>query len=170
MSTKPKLRRWIFITLASLLLFGALHHVDHLIRGNHVGWPAIPEVNAFTFSLMAYPLFALGLSALTKGRVWAGYWLTYGITTLFALLVFHFIPPFIVEPVADIYLPYLDPLATANFALAPEQHLEWFQVTVIPFAGVALAVLAVFILVSAIVSSIMLILVSLRIRKLQGHW
>ncbi len=45
---RPNLHRWIFITLASLVLFGALHHVDHVVRGNHVGWPAVSDINPFT--------------------------------------------------------------------------------------------------------------------------
>lgn len=69
----PDLRRWILLTLAFVFSFGALHHLDHLVCGNHVGWPVTGELNPFTYSLMAYPLFALGLAAMTRGRVWAGY-------------------------------------------------------------------------------------------------
>ena len=81
-SKKPRLRRWILLTLGSLVLFGALHHVDHLVRGNHVGWPANTDINPFTYSLVAYPLFAVGLAAMTRGRVWAGYWFAYGVMAL----------------------------------------------------------------------------------------
>lgn len=63
------IRRWILLTLASVFMFGSLHHVDHLVRGNHVGWPAVAEVNPFTYSLMAYPLLAVGLAVMTRGWV-----------------------------------------------------------------------------------------------------
>ena len=167
---KPKLRRWIFLTLASVFLFGTLHHVDHLVRGNHVGWPAISEVNPFTYSLMAYPLFALGFAAMARGRVWAGYWFVYGLLTLALVGTTHFVPPFIAEPAGDIYGPYLEPAATTMYTPAPEPHLTWFQTTVGPFAGSLLAVLAVAVLVSLIVSAVMLMAVSVRVRRVQGHW
>ena len=170
-ATQPKLRRWIFLTLFSMLLFGGLHHVDHLVRGNHVGWPAVSDINPFTYSLAAYPLFALGLALMTRGRVWAGYWFFYGLMALALIGTTHFIPPFIAEPIRDIYLPYLDPMATERLdAPAPPEHLAWFQSTVGPYAGPLLAVVAVFILVSAVVSALMLVIVSLRVRRIQGHW
>lgn len=31
-------------------VFGIGHHIDHIIRGNHVGWPLIPEVK-FVYSV-----------------------------------------------------------------------------------------------------------------------
>ena len=37
------------------------HHLDHLIRHNAVGWPLTEEVNAFTASLVVYPVIATGL-------------------------------------------------------------------------------------------------------------
>lgn len=166
----PKLRRWILLTLASLLLFGSLHHIDHLVRGNHVGWPAVSEVNPFTYSLMAYPLLAVGLAAMTRGRVWAGYWLAYGLMALLLVGTTHFIPPFIAEPVRDIYMPYLRPEAVGLYDAAPQPHLTWFVETVGPYTGYLLAVLAVVVLVSMVFSAVMLMLVSIRVRRVQGHW
>lgn len=44
-----------------LLLLAAsvalLHHVDHVLRVDHSGWPFTPEVSPFTFSLIIYPVF-----------------------------------------------------------------------------------------------------------------
>lgn len=34
-----------------------LHHVDHVLRVDHSGWPFTPEVSPFTFSLIIYPVF-----------------------------------------------------------------------------------------------------------------
>ncbi len=170
LESNKQLRRWIIITLISLFIFGSLHHIDHIVRGNHIGWPIIPKTNAFTYSLMVYPLFALGLSALFRGRIWAAYWFAYGIATFFGIFIPHFVPPFIAEPIHDIYLPYLDPMATDTFALAPETHLAWFQKTFTPISGNILAVVAISVLISALTSAIMLVIVSLRVRKTQGHW
>jgi hypothetical protein len=50
------------------------HHLDHLIRGNAVGWPVTEEVNAFTISLVVYPIIATGLVLYHAGRVGPGFW------------------------------------------------------------------------------------------------
>ena len=44
------------------------HHLDHLIRGNAVGWPLTEEVNAFIFSLVVYPVIATGPLLYRAGR------------------------------------------------------------------------------------------------------
>lgn len=52
-------------TTAGLLWLGlalaVLHHINHVLRVDHSGWPFRPNVTPFTFSLAAYPflLFAL---------------------------------------------------------------------------------------------------------------
>jgi hypothetical protein len=58
--------------LALVLSLG--HHLDHLIRGNAVGWPVTEEVNAFTLSLVVYPIIATGLVLYRAGRVGPGFW------------------------------------------------------------------------------------------------
>jgi hypothetical protein len=45
--------------LASVMSLG--HHLDDLVRGNAVGWPVTDQVNAFTASLVVYPIIATGL-------------------------------------------------------------------------------------------------------------
>jgi hypothetical protein len=50
------------------------HHLDHLVRGNAVGWPVTDQVNAFTASLVVYPIIATGLVAYQAGRVGPGFW------------------------------------------------------------------------------------------------
>ncbi len=47
--------------LAAAMSLG--HHLDHVIRHNAVGWPLTGKVNAFTMSLMVYPVIAAGLLA-----------------------------------------------------------------------------------------------------------
>lgn len=58
--------------LAAALSLG--HHLDHLIRHNAVGWPVTDEVNAFTFSLVVYPVIITGLLLYRAGRVGPGFW------------------------------------------------------------------------------------------------
>ena len=45
------------------------HHIDQVIRHNAVGWPLTDEVNAFTMSLIIYPIISTGLLLYRAGRV-----------------------------------------------------------------------------------------------------
>jgi hypothetical protein len=58
--------------LAAALSLG--HHLDHVIRHNAVGWPLTDQVNAFTLSLVVYPVIATGLLLYRAGRVGLGFW------------------------------------------------------------------------------------------------
>ncbi len=49
--------------------FGLLHHVDHVLRYDHSGWPFKPEVTPFTYTLLVYPVFALLLLLRSWPRV-----------------------------------------------------------------------------------------------------
>ena len=64
-------RRTIYLLtlLAAAMSLG--HHIDHAIRGNAVGWPLTPEVNAFTISLGIYPVLLTALLLYRAGRVGA---------------------------------------------------------------------------------------------------
>ena len=90
---------YALIFLAMIMSLG--HHIDHIIRGNHIGWPLTAEVNAFTYSLGIYPLILLGLYLYASGRVGPGFWaLLSGPGALFVAWI-HFAPA-AVEPPADI--------------------------------------------------------------------
>ena len=39
-------------------VMGVLHHIDHVLRFNHSGWPFTPEVTPFTYSLLIYVVIA----------------------------------------------------------------------------------------------------------------
>jgi DMSO/TMAO reductase YedYZ heme-binding membrane subunit len=58
--------------LAAAMSLG--HHLDHVIRHNAVGWPLTDQVNAFTFSLVIYPIIVTGLLLYRAGRVGARWW------------------------------------------------------------------------------------------------
>jgi len=93
--------------LAAFLSLG--HHLDHAIRGNHVGWPLTGEVNAFTFSLAIYPAILIGLLLYRAGRVGPGFWAFLSGGGAVFLSIIHF-SPFAIEPPGDIIDPYDPPL------------------------------------------------------------
>lgn len=66
-------------------VFGIGHHIDHLLRADHLGWPLISEVTPFTYSLGIYPFIVVGLYLHARGRVGPGYWAF--LTTIGALFV-----------------------------------------------------------------------------------
>jgi hypothetical protein len=100
-------RAYLLFGLATL--FGLAHHADHVVRGNHVGWPITPEVNPFTHSLVIYPLVVTGFVLSLTGRAGARYW---SVVMAFGggMLVFFHLSPWAVEPPGDVILPYADPL------------------------------------------------------------
>jgi hypothetical protein len=51
---------------------GLLHHMDHVLRFDHSGWPFRPEVTPFTYSLFVYPVIALVLALRGRPRVRVG--------------------------------------------------------------------------------------------------
>jgi hypothetical protein len=86
------------------------HHIDHVIRHNAVGWPLTSEVNAFTMSLIIYPIIITGLLLYQAGRVGPGFWaLVSGGGAAFVSAV-HF-GPYAVEPPAMILEGYDSPIA-----------------------------------------------------------
>lgn len=60
--------------IAASTLFSIGHHVDHILRGNHVGWPLIPPVTPFTQSLGFYPVIAVGYLFYLKSKVGYAFW------------------------------------------------------------------------------------------------
>ena len=91
------------VVLATLMSIG--HHVDHIIRGNHVGWPLTAHLTPFTYSLGVYPLILLGLYLYRSKRVGPGYWpLLSGAGALFVAAI-HFGPTAVESP-SDIIALY----------------------------------------------------------------
>lgn len=119
------------ITLALLTtVFGFGHHVDHVIRGNHVGWPLNSEVTPFTYSLGFYPFIALGFYLYLRGRTVPGFWAILTGVGFFFVGLAHF-GPFAVEPAADIVGPY-------KSALAGYAALVWLVVFLVFLASTSL--------------------------------
>ena len=105
---------WLFILIPTLL--GAAHHIDHVIRGNHVGWPITGEVNPFTYSLAIYPLLTTGVLLTVAGYAGARYWSGFFALSAVMLAYFH-ISPWAVEPPQDVIWPYANPVV-GYFAFA----------------------------------------------------
>jgi hypothetical protein len=105
---------YLFVVVPTML--GAAHHIDHVIRGNHVGWPITAEVNPFTYSLVIYPLLAISLYLTVTRRANARYWAGFFAFSAAMLAYFH-ISPWAVEPPQDVIVPYENPLA-GYFAFA----------------------------------------------------
>ena len=101
--------RRVYLVVFVPALLGAAHHVDHVVRGNHVGWPLTPEVNAFTLSLTVYPLIAVGLVLTVTGRAGLRYWFGF-LTATSVLLASVHLGPWAIEPPVDVIAPYSDPV------------------------------------------------------------
>src|SRR4028119_118271 len=102
-----KLRTCVLVAASSVTIFAILHHVDHVIRGNHSGWPFQEAVTPFTFSLLIYVLLLPGLYVSSKGRLMAGYWLFTAAVGLSLVVWVHFVPTRDYEaPIEDIYAVY----------------------------------------------------------------
>ncbi len=96
--------------LTFLALFLSLgHHLDHAIRGNHIGWPLNSEVNAFTYSLAIYPAILIGLYLYRTGRVGPGFWVFLSGGGFVFLTAIH-LSPFAIEPPGDIIGMYDSPI------------------------------------------------------------
>jgi hypothetical protein len=133
-----KLRTWLLVAASCTTIFAFVHHLDHVVRGNHSGWPFEPAVTPFTFSLLIYALLVPGLYLTAKGRLIARYWLFTAVLGLTLLIWVHFVPTRDYEaPIRDIYGVYGSPvvgfLAVADLIL--------LIASVVALAGVAIQAL-----------------------------
>lgn len=109
---QAKLRIWLLVLAECTTVFGFMHHVDHVIRGNHSGWPFEQAITPFTFSLLIYALLLPGLYLTAKGRLMPRYWLFTAVVGLALVVWVHFVPTGDYEaPIDDIYAVYGSPLA-----------------------------------------------------------
>ncbi len=108
-SPDATLRRWL-LTAAAVTIFGFLHHLDHIVRGNHSGWPFQEEVSPFTFSLLIYALLLPGLYLTLRSRLMAGYWLFTAVVLFAVVTLAHFVGADREQPIRDIYAVYASPV------------------------------------------------------------
>ena len=109
-SPNATLRRWLLIAAAAVTIFGIFHHLDHIVRGNHSGWPFQEEVSPFTFSLLIYALLLPGLYLTWRGRLIAGYWLFTAVVLFAVVTLAHFVGADREQPIRDIYAVYSSPV------------------------------------------------------------
>jgi hypothetical protein len=96
----------------SVTVFGFLHHVDHIVRGNHSGWPFQEQITPFTFSLLVYALLLPGVYMTLRGRTAAGWWLFTAVVALALVTFVHFLGGEEREaPIRDIYFVYGSPVS-----------------------------------------------------------
>jgi hypothetical protein len=107
---RTKLRIWLLVAAASVTILGFFHHVDHVVRGNHSGWPFEEELTPFTFSLLIYVLLLPGLYLSWRGRLMAGYWLFAAVVLLALVTSVHFVGEEREAPIRDIYAVYDSPV------------------------------------------------------------
>src|SRR3712207_4736702 len=107
---RTKLRIWLLVAAASVTILGFFHHVDHVVRGNHSGWPFEEELTPFTFSLLIYVLLLPGLYLSWRGRLMAGYWLFAAAVLLALVTSVHFVGEEREAPIRDIYAVYDSPV------------------------------------------------------------
>jgi hypothetical protein len=111
---RPLWERWrrsLLVLGVSVTVLGVLHHVDHVVRGNHSGWPFQEEVTPFTFSLLVYALLLPGIYMNLWGRVAAGWWLFTAALALALITSVHFLGGEDREaPISDIYAVYDNPV------------------------------------------------------------
>ncbi len=100
----------MLIAGASVTVFGILHHVDHVVRGNHSGWPFQDAVTPFTFSLLIYALLLPGLYLTWRGRLVARYWLFVAAVLFVVVTLAHFVGAEREAPIRDIYEVYDSPV------------------------------------------------------------
>ena len=111
-SGRDRLRRVLLVLGVIVTVFGMLHHVDHVVRGNHSGWPFREAVTPFTFSLLVYALLLPGIYMNLRGRVAAGWWLFTAAVGVAVVTFVHFLGGEEREaPIRDIYAVYANPLA-----------------------------------------------------------
>jgi Na+/phosphate symporter len=101
--------RRLALLIVSALVLSVGHHLDHVIRGNHVGWPVTSQLNAFSASLIIYPLILGGLALTFAGRMGPRGWAFLSGGGAIFLAVIHF-GPWAVEPPEDIISMYDSPL------------------------------------------------------------
>jgi Zn-dependent membrane protease YugP len=136
-SSRTNLRRWLLIVATAVTIFGLLHHVDHVVRGNHSGWPFQEEVSPFTFSLLIYALLVPGLYLTLRGRLVAGYWLFTAVVLFAVVTLAHFVGAEREAPIRDIYAVY----ANRIWGFLALLDLAAIYVGLAVLAGVAIVVL-----------------------------
>jgi len=120
----------------AIVPLGVLHHIDHVLRGDHSGWPFRPEVTAFTFTLLIYPVLAFAWRMRARPWVRAG---AIGVVAGFVLVAHT-----LIEPPQQIYGTWAHNRSTdaVLYTVDPE-HVHNLLNLECPVLGLIAAVLSV---------------------------
>lgn len=133
----PNLTRKLLLLVT---LVSVIHHLDHILRVDHSGWPFVAQVSPFTYSLLAYPIL---VSVLVVRR---GSW--YRVGSLLVLFLFATLAHIFFEPLGDKY-------HGSNLAgHVGEPNLLGIHSSILGIASVTLAVLLSLLLLVALLSAI----------------
>lgn len=124
----PQTNQWLIRLAVLITVLGIFHHLDHIVRGNHIGWPITGQITPFTLSLVIYLLLLPGLYLTVRGKVGSGYWVGTAIPLLLLVVFVHFNPNPKSESWRDIYLPYANPVAYCGKRLSinpPVEGASW---------------------------------------------
>ena len=132
--SEADLRRRMILPAAVTSALIASHHLDHAFRQVHIGWPLTDRVNPFTFSLILYPLFLLGIYFTVRGRLWAGYWVGVATFALTLVTFVHFRPSPGAESLDQVYGPWNNPILggiAVAIVFALEFGMVWLLVAAV---------------------------------------
>lgn len=139
---KSKLTRRL-ILVATLL--SVIHHVDHILRVDHSGWPFVQRVSPFTYSLLAYPI----LASLLWAR--AGSW--YRVAGLTVLFLFATSAHIFFEPLRDKFHTWT--YGSDLPGHVGEENLLGIHSEILGIGSIIIAVLLSLVLLGALLSAIL---------------
>ncbi len=125
-------------------LLSVIHHVDHILRVDHSGWPFVARISPFTYSLLAYPIL---MSVLVAGT---GSW--YRVAGLLVLFLFATLAHIFFEPLRDKYHTWTYGSNLAGHVGEP--NLLGIHSNVLGITSVSIAVLLSVLLLMALLSAI----------------
>ena len=152
--TRPQgVTRRSMVLLGVATGLGLLHHVDHVLRVDHSGWPFLAEVTPFTYSLAVYPLLLVAFLARSRPLISA----LLVALVLIAVLAAHVFA----ETPADQFGVWAYNASSETYALGQPNLLGIES----PVLGLLAAGLAIGVSIAALATVLSLIADALRVRR-----
>lgn len=145
----------------AVTILGLLHHIDHVIRGNHIGWPFTNAVTPFSGSLLVYAVLLPGIYLTATRKVGPRYWLWGAPPILLLVVGVHLIPLPRYESPSDIMTPYSHPL---EYAATPASiyRRHFFTEVYPPYSSPIFSALAFGIMLALVVALVILVVTAAR--------
>jgi hypothetical protein len=99
----------LYVLIVLALALSVAHHVDHVLRGD-TGWPLVGGFNAFSASLVIYPLILTGLILSVLGKVGPRFWAMLSLGGGLFVAAIH-LGPVATDTIAGIPAQYESPVA-----------------------------------------------------------